>query len=260
MSPIDKKTIQEFWTKNVPGWDIVSKKFTPEEKEFYEEVDTYRYKYDSYITSLIDSFARKGRSILEIGCGLGSDSRYIAKKGANIISLDLSPNNVFLATKGMRLFGFNPKGVCADAEHLPFKDNSFDIVYSFGVLHHTPDTQRALNEVNRILKHNGQCIIMLYHKGYAYYALLLCYSWRILFFRYNRVNLMNRYDRTPLSKLYSKEEIYQLFQQFKDLDLEITTYGGIQIHPVLKFIYKILHKSKFLMRNFGSYIIIKGRK
>lgn len=260
MDIVSKKTIQDFWTKNVPGLEVASKNYNLEQKEFYIEADSLRYKYDAYIIPLIDSFSKRGNLILEIGCGLGSDSRYIAQKGVDIVSLDLSPKNVYLTTKGMQLFGLKGVCICADAEKLPFRDNFFDVVYSFGVLHHSPNTQIAINEIRRVLKPKGECIIMLYHKGYAYYALLLRYGWKSFLCRYSKERLMNNYDHTPLSKLYSKKEIFELFCHFTDIEIEITTFGGIQAHPVLRFIYKILHKNKFLMRNFGSYLIIRGRK
>jgi len=257
-----KQNIQQFWTENVPGLDIAYKKYSPQQKEFYITADTHRYKYEKYVLPLIDSFAQGNNLILEIGCGLGSDSRYIAKKGSSVISLDLSPSNVGLTIKGMQLFGLKGRGVCADAENIPFKENSFDVVYSFGVLHHTPDTQKAINEIYRVLKPKGRCVIMLYHKGYAYYLLLLMHPFLFLKSEMQRKpdKLMSEYDHTPLSKLYSKREIRQLFEKFQDVDIEITTYGGIQNHRFLKYIYKALNKSRFLMSRLGSYLLIRANK
>ncbi len=255
-----KKTIQYYWTQNVPGLDLIAQKYTPEQKEFYTETDAHRYKYDSYIPALIDSFVKEGRRVLEIGCGMGTDSRYISKHGSDIISLDLSHRNVAFTLKGMQILQLKGKGVNADAERLPFKDNSFDIVYSFGVLHHTPDTQKAINEAYRVLKPNGKCVIMLYHKGYAYYALWLLHGYKRLFGLYSQDKFTSRYDNTPLSRMYSKKEIRDIFSNFKGLDLSMTTFGGAQRHPVLKYVHALLHKSKFLMNRFGSFIIIRGKK
>ncbi len=260
MEPEIKKVIQEYWTKNVPGLDQVCRKYSPEQEEFYIETDKFRYHYDSYIPGLIDSFAQKGKTILEIGCGMGTDSRYISRKGANIVSLDLSFNNVSFALKGSRLLNLKGKGTCADAEKLPFKDNSFDIVYSFGVLHHTPDTQKAIDEACRVLRPGGRCVIMLYHKGYAYYMLLLMHGYKRLLNICSNEKLMSKYDSTPLSRLYSKTELKYLFRKFNDLSIAIVAYGGAQAHPFLKYLHYVLHRNSFLMRHLGSFAIIEGVK
>jgi ubiquinone/menaquinone biosynthesis C-methylase UbiE len=257
---VDKKIIQKYWTDNVPGLNMTTHSHSPEEKEFYIEVDAFRYRYDSYIVPLIDSFVRQGEKVLEIGCGMGTDSRYISRKGANIVSLDLSFNNVSFALKGMRLMDLKGKGVNADAERLPFKDDSFDVVYSFGVLHHTPDTQKAINEVYRVLKPGGKCVIMLYHKGYAYYALLLMHGYKKIFGGYTKDRLMSEYDNTPLSRLYSKNELKKIFRRLKGVNIAVTAYGGTQAHPFLKYVHRILKSSSFLMCHFGSFAIITGEK
>jgi len=263
MHYVSKKNIQEFWTKNVPGFDVISKDYSPEQKEFYLAVDKHRYKYDSYILPLLESFVKEGDNVLEIGCGLGSDSRQIARKGGSIISLDLSFNNACLTKKGAKLLGLDKnRAVCGDAENLPFKDNAFDAVYSFGVLHHTPNTKKAIDEIYRIIKPNGKCLVMLYHKGYAYYLLLLIYI--PLFvkgkLRGNLDVFTSKYDHTPLSKMYSKKETRALFRKFRNLGIEMTTYGGVQNHRVLRYIYTLLNKSHFLMNRFGSFLLIKGKK
>lgn len=258
-----KKKIQEYWTKNVPGWDVISKEYDPKQREFYTAADNLRYQYDSYIPALLESFVHEGELLLEIGCGLGSDTRFIAKKKSNIISLDLSFNNVYLTKMGSKLLGIdNNRGVCADGENLPFKDNSFDKVYSFGVLHHTPNTGRAINDIYRILKPNGRCLVMLYHKGYAYYFLLLRYFHLFIGSKFKRCSdgLLSNYDHTPLSRLYSKEEIKDLFSKFNNIEIEITTYGGIQRHRLLKYIYNLLNKNFFLMNRLGSFAVIKAKK
>jgi len=263
MTSVNKKIIQEYWTKNVPGLDVISKDYSPQEKEFYLAADNLRYRYDGYIIPLLNSFIRKGDYVLEIGCGLGSDSRQIAKVGGHIVSLDLSFDNVYLTKKGAALLGLDKSRViCADAENLPFKDDSFDAIYSFGVLHHTPNTKKAIDEIYRVLKPKGKCLIMLYHKGYAYYLLLLRYAHLFLKSRLknNPDILTTKYDHTPLSRMYSREEARELFPKFNNLEIEMTTYGGIQNHRLLRYMYKLLNRSRFLMNRFGSFLLIKGRK
>jgi ubiquinone/menaquinone biosynthesis C-methylase UbiE len=120
----------------------------------------------------------------------------------------------------------------------------------------------AIEEIHRVLKPGGKCVIMLYHKGYAYYLLLLRYA--PLFIKSklkdNLDILTSQYDHTPLSRMYSKKETRELFRKFNHLEVEMTTYGGIQKHRLLRYMHKLLNKSCFLMNRFGSYLLIKGRK
>jgi len=255
-----KSTIQQYWTENVPGLDMVNKDYKPDQKEFYQDADNFRYKFEPYVIDLIKSFASKGKLILEVGCGMGTDSRLISRLDADIVSLDLSMRNVSFSLKGMSLLGLKGKGVNSDAENLPFRDGTFDIVYSYGVLHHTPDTQKAINEVYRVLKPNGKAVIMLYHKGYAYYALLLMHGYKKILGIYNKDRLTSQYDHTPLSRMYSKQEIKRIFCNYRNLKLSVVTYGGIQAHALLKYLYKAFQRWNFLMRNFGSFLIIEAEK
>lgn len=244
-----KKVISEYWTKNVPGIDK-GWGYTPEELGFYTQVDCDRYRYDSYIPDLLDEIALPGKKILEIGCGLGTDTRLMASLGANVISIDLSLGNVMLTNKGMMLSGYPPQAYIGDAEQLEFPENSFDAVYSFGVLHHTPNTGRAIEEIRRVLKPGGKAIIMLYHKGWAWWYLLFRYGW------WDK-HYMNHYDNTPLTKMYSKREIRYLFDRYYKVDIEIRTFGGSQRVWYGRIIYNILNSSKFLMNRFGSFAIIR---
>lgn len=257
---VNKKKIQDYWSGNVPGLDLALQKNKPDNKEFFVEVDKFRFQNEPYVLPLIESFAGNGQNVLEIGCGLGADSRYISKLGSKITSLDLSFDNVALTLKGMHLLELKGQGVCSDAENLPFKDNSFDIVYSFGVLHHTPDTKRAIDEVCRVLKPGGKCIVMLYHKGYAYLYINLRFCLKRLSVSEDKL-LSDHYDFTPLSKMYSKKDAQKLFSKFKDVKFEVTTFafGGVGINPRLRFLHKLL-RNNFLMDKLGQFLIIKAKK
>lgn len=211
-----KDRIAKFWTKNCP---------------YRDKEDKQRFIDEPNVKELIDSFIEKDKKILEVGSGKGIDTRYMRSKGADVTAVDLSPENA-------RLSG----GICMDAENLDFPDESFDIVYSFGVLHHTPDTQKAIKEVYRVLKPKGKAIIMLYHKGYAY--------WLLKLFNIST----NNYDHTPLSKMYSKEDVNRLFSKFSNYELSMTTFAGN------KLAWRIFKRNKFLMDRFGSFIVIKAIK
>jgi len=87
-----------------------------------------------------------------------------SKAGAGAVGIDLSFHSIELARQNAEINQVNPLLLNADVESLPFADCSFDLVYSWGVLHHTPDTERALHEVHRVLKPGGECQAMFYHR------------------------------------------------------------------------------------------------
>jgi ubiquinone/menaquinone biosynthesis C-methylase UbiE len=129
----------------------------------------------------------------------------------------------------LSLFGLISNLSVGDAEALNFPDESFDIVYSWGVLHHSPDTPKAISEVFRVLKQGGGARIMIYHKwsmiGYmlwVLYALLRLRPWITL------TEIYSKYLESPGTKAYSVGEARQLFSDFRDVT--ITTLWGTAIY------------------------------
>lgn len=245
-----------FWTKNVPGIDDVSRG-AGDQPAFYETVDAIRFRNEPYLQPLLDRFVQKGDATLEIGFGLGTDLRYFARKGACVTGMDYSPENARLATKGFSVMNLPGRAISGDAECLPFPDNSFDAIYSWGCLHHTPDTEKTIREVHRAVRPGGRVMVMLYHKGYQYLALLFSY---VVGFKWLRMPLQEHlsrgYDQTPLSRMFSRPELCRLFKDFKGIEITVVTFGGIQYHPVLKYVWRVLNALPFLMRRWGSFAVI----
>jgi ubiquinone/menaquinone biosynthesis C-methylase UbiE len=157
-----KDRVRAFWQANPCGT-----KFTDVEmgtRAFYERVEEHRYTKEWHIPLAADFESARGQRVLEIGCGLGTDGAQFAKAGAVYTGVDLTDAAVELARKRFELFDLAGEFRTADAENLDFADNSFDLVYSHGVLHHTPDTVRAVQEAHRVLRPNGRAIVMLYHR------------------------------------------------------------------------------------------------
>jgi len=162
-----KKQVQTYWSENPPGIEV-EQRASRGSRDFYELLDKERYLVEDYLLDIISQVDVEGKRILEVGCGLGSDSRQFSIRGADIVSMDLSPSNVVLTCKGFKVCDLSGYSLVADAESLPFREESFDYVYSFGVLHHTPNTQGAIDEIRRVLKPRGWAIAMLYNKGLSY--------------------------------------------------------------------------------------------
>jgi ubiquinone/menaquinone biosynthesis C-methylase UbiE len=158
-----KEQVRAFWQAHPCGI-----KFSAAElgtREFFERVEAHRYAKEGHILAAADFNGARGLRVLEIGCGLGTDGAQFAKAGAEYTGIDLTEAAIELARKRFELTGLKGAFQIGDAEKLDFPDESFDIVYSHGVLHHTPDIERAVGEIRRVLKTGGRAIVMLYHRG-----------------------------------------------------------------------------------------------
>jgi SAM-dependent methyltransferase len=141
----------------------------------------------------------KGKQVLEIGIGNGADGVMFALNGGQYTGADLTEAALEATRKHFEVLGLTGKFQKENAEQLTFASNSFDIVYSHGVLHHTPNIQQAIDEVWRVLKPGGRAIIMLYHKhSFNYYLRIMTYMRaRVLLHILGRVGRWDR-DRKQL--------------------------------------------------------------
>ena len=165
-----KEQVRAFWqshpcgTKFTEGVELGS-------PEFFRRVEEFRYAKEGHILRAADFASARGLKVLEIGCGLGTDGVQFAKAGADYTGVDLTEAAVDLARRNFEWRSLPGQFRTADAENLDFADETFDLVYSHGVLHHTPDTERAVREVHRVLKPGGRAVVMLYHRDSLNYRL-----------------------------------------------------------------------------------------
>ena len=158
-----KERVRAFWQEHPCG-----SKFSDAEigtREFFDRVEQHRYEKEWHIPAAADFAATRGLRVLEIGCGVGTDGLQFARAGAIYTGIDLTEAAVALARTNFESAGVPGEFRVADAENLDFADESFDVVYSHGVLHHTPDIDGAVREIHRVLKPDGRAIVMLYHRG-----------------------------------------------------------------------------------------------
>ena len=158
-----KERVREFWQAHPCGT-----KFSDAEvgtREFFDRVERHRYKKEWHIPLAADFASARGLRVLEIGCGVGTDGLQFARAGAIYTGVDLTEAATDLARRNFKSAGFDGEFRIADAETLDFPDATFDLVYSHGVLHHTPDIEAALREIHRVLKPGGRAVVMLYHRG-----------------------------------------------------------------------------------------------
>jgi len=167
-----KERVRAFWQAHPCGT-----KFSDTEigtREFFARIEAHRYAKEWHIPEAADFAGARGLRVLEIGCGLGTDGVRFAKAGADYTGIDLTDAAIELARKRFELSGLRGELRVSDAENLDFADESFDLVYSHGVLHHTPDIARAVSEIHRVLKPGGRAIVMLYHRDSYNYRVGIC--------------------------------------------------------------------------------------
>jgi ubiquinone/menaquinone biosynthesis C-methylase UbiE len=173
-SPQNLSGVRDFWNVEACGSHFVTgEKGTP---EFYEQFRRFRYSTEWHIPLLVPFQDSKGKSVLEIGCGNGADGAMFAMAGAVYTGVDLTEAALAATRAHFDALGLKGQFQMENAEQLSFVDESFDFVYSHGVLHHTPNPENAFSEVFRVLKPGGRAILMLYHKdSFNYYIRILGY-------------------------------------------------------------------------------------
>jgi len=241
--------IKDFWQTHPCGAELVGD-LTSETRgtylDFFERYDNYRYSKEPHILSNLDRIDFKGKQVLEIGLGQGADSEQIARRGGVFSGVDLTDE----AVKRTRM-RFSLKDLPfeqieqASALELPFDDNSFDIVFSHGVLHHIPEINAAEREIFRVLKPDGELVVMLYAKWSLNYLLSIYVLRRLgLLFLYafgikaggiygehlknaqekgirkylsmtNFINVSTDGPSNPYSKVYGLSEVRNDFKDFE---------------------------------------------
>jgi len=130
---------------------------------FFDRYDKWRYRQEGHILRRLDAIDFKDKRVLEIGLGQGADAEQIIRRGAIWSGLDLTPEAVDRVSARLQLRGLPYDRIaCGSALANPYADNSFDMVFSHGVLHHIPDIKTAQREIARVLKPEGRLIAMLY--------------------------------------------------------------------------------------------------
>jgi glycosyltransferase involved in cell wall biosynthesis/ubiquinone/menaquinone biosynthesis C-methylase UbiE len=219
-----KDQVQEQWNNNPVG-SHYAKTTARRTLEWYLEVEQYRYRdYAPWMFEVMEFGKHRGDSVLEIGGGLGTDLSQFARHGAVVTDLDLSGGHLEHAKENFALRGLPGTFVHHDAETLPFPDNSFDVVYSNGVLHHTPNTRQVVEEIRRVLKPGGKAIVMMYaeHSWHYWYRLVWEKGLKHDMLRtFSIGEIMSRTveitenNARPLVKVYTGAALKQLFTGFE---------------------------------------------
>lgn len=253
-----KLKVRDYWNAHPCGTQFTDLEWGS--PEFFAAVERERYERQPFMREAVGFDAYRDQQLLEIGCGLGTDLMQFARGGARVTGLDLTPQSVALARRRFDLSAMPGTFLAGDAENLPFPDRSFDVVYSFGVLHHTPNTPRTFQEIHRILRPGGEAVVMLYHSHSSH--LYLGYPLAMMSRMRSGEKLMNKDeyfrvydgDENPLGKAYTRAQVRELFAGFDVVDQR--SYDPWRPHLGATS-NRILCT---LGRRFGFYLVTRAKK
>jgi ubiquinone/menaquinone biosynthesis C-methylase UbiE len=171
LTGLSKSEVEKFWDANPCGYE---KSDNPLDRAFFEEVTRRRYADQWHIPELVRFKRFRGKKVIEIGCGMGIDGSQFAEHGASYTGVDLTSAALNLSKRHFETKQLNGSFLKADAENLLFPTGHFDCVYCHGVLHHTPNIDKALSEIHRVLVPGGDLILMLYNRHSMIITLLIC--------------------------------------------------------------------------------------
>src|SRR6266404_1567823 len=223
-----KQRTREQWSAN-PCGAHVARDLEFGTREYFDAIEDYRYRIDApWVKEAVGFDRYAGKRLLEIGFGTGTDLLQLARGGARVTGVDLTPRSIEIARRRFEVYGFTGEFLTGDCEDLSFPDASFDVVYSFGVLHHTPDTLRG-----ELLKETPE-EIMSRHVEYS------------------------ETEGRPLVKAFTRAEARQMFREFRRCNIQVNQLTRRELRPIGRLIPEVLFQ--WLARNFGWNLLITATK
>jgi ubiquinone/menaquinone biosynthesis C-methylase UbiE len=291
MEQTDIAEVKEFWNANPCQSHLSSEQ---DRRRYFEDITRKRYQGREWHIPTVARFAAfRGKDVLEIGCGMGTDGLEFARNGARYTGADLTPKGIEMARERFGLFGVPGRFEVANAEEcLPFSDNCFDHVYSFGVIHHSPVPEKIVREIYRVLKPGGTLTVMLYNRSSINYYVEIMFLRRIFrwcllpTFMPRLLAAVTGFDRwkleghrkllqqkitkeqwismntdgpfCPLARVYGRREAAILFKDFKNVRQEIWEFNVDH----WSFIGKAIpdRVTKWIGRHFGWHRMIYAQK
>ena len=247
--------VRAFWEEEPCGTteEIVGDLPT-QTREWFEQIEEHRYRVEPFIHSVAQFTRHHGKKVLEIGVGAGTDHLQWARAGADLSGVDLTDAAIETTRARLAMYGFSSKLQRVDAETLPFEDETFDIVYSWGVIHHSEYPEKILLEARRVLKPGGKLIAMFYGrhsplvvKLWIRHALRKGKPWRSL------AEVVWNHMESIGTKSYTPDELRSLHSMFSEVDVQpiMTTYDTARIP---RFI------SRYFPQDWGWFIAVKATR
>jgi SAM-dependent methyltransferase len=262
-TPDLKEEIRNFWdsdpcgTRYLEGWD------------YFDAHARARYQLEPYIPEFAQFASARGLRVLEIGVGMGADYLEWLKAGSKATGVDLSSASLAQAQRRCELAGYQTDLRLADAEKLPYSDDTFDVVYSYGVMHHSPNTSRCLQEAWRVLKPDGQVRLMLYHHP-SLTGIMLWLRYGVFRSKSLREVVYNHLE-SPGTKSFTKDEVLSLMSGFDNIIMrQVFSPGDLLLNrpsqrfqnPLYRLIWSLFPRSlaRRFCRKLGLFLLVTAQK
>jgi ubiquinone/menaquinone biosynthesis C-methylase UbiE len=239
-----KREVRDYWDAQPCGTQFSENvKYS---QQYFDDIENFRYNIEPEIFSFAQFTRFHAKKVLEVGVGAGTDFLQWVRAGAQAYGVDATSEGIKHVLRRLDTYNLTASEVrIADCEALPYEDNTFDLVYSWGVIHHTPNTMAAMHELIRVCKPGGICKVMIYHRhsllAYFFwmkYALLRGKPWKSLkWCLYNHMESLG-------TKAYTTREVYEMLadQPVDSVDIrpKLTYYDQlVRFNPILRTIAKI---------------------
>lgn len=198
----DIKVVQAFWDKR--PCNIRHSSAPLGTKEYFDEVEERKYFVEPHIPKFAEFEQWKGKRVLEIGCGIGTDAVNFARAGAKYTGVDLSSSSIELAKKRFEVYNLKGEFFQTNAENLDFLPGDYDLIYSFGVIHHSPNPQKIVEALRKLISPTGVLKIMLYAK----------HSWKTFMIE-SGFDQPEAQTGCPIAFTYTREEVIDLLKEFE---------------------------------------------
>jgi len=228
-------------------------------KEYFDEVERKRYTAEPHIPLFADFESCKGKKVLEVGCGMATEGINFARHGAEYTGTDLSAESLELAKKRFEVYNKEGKFYTGNAEELTsfVPVEIYDLIYSFGVIHHSPNPRKIFDEIHRYMDENSILKVMLYAKD----------SWKNYMIEAGYDQPEAQYG-CPIANTYSKQEVEKLMYGFEIISINQNHIFPYQIEPYKKgeFIKQPWFESmpdeifNTLKKNLGWHLLITARR